>query len=418
MSRPEGWAIQRVYYRDGSRDVLMPVRHGDLVIVDQGYHPFASTQGYDAYYLNVLAGDRRTMANTDDPDLAWVRSLWPAMAPDPGCRWSTVTPERAASIPPPTTPTGDPVARTVGRRRRLRRLGGERRDRRRDRDRPPGQPPGHARETGRDGSDHRPSSGRSSSASRERWHPPPRQSCSTRSSGDSPSKSGRSRPGRPDHAARGTGLRDGRRRADDDAARRLFAGDALATEPTPASCCSRTGSTIPSRRPTRTRWSAARGRVPCGRPAAGHRAGGLPATGRVEPGVCGRLRTAGDRRGGQAAAPRRGPAQAAVPGARHHGYDGRSGADACGPSATPARTRPWVLLGAGADVATFVEQIRLAGSAGASGFLAGRGIWGGAIAADLIEAERIAREVSLPALRRCREAAERVARPLHLAADG
>ena len=83
MSRPEGWAIQRIYHRDGSRDALLPVRHGDLVIVDQGYHPFASTQGYDAYYLNALAGDRRTMANTDDPDLAWVRTLWPAMAPDP-----------------------------------------------------------------------------------------------------------------------------------------------------------------------------------------------------------------------------------------------------------------------------------------------------------------------------------------------
>ena len=83
MSRPEGWAIQRIYHRDGSRDVMLPVGHGDLVIVDQGYHPFASTQGYDAYYLNVLAGDRRTMANTDDPDLAWVRTLWPTMAPDP-----------------------------------------------------------------------------------------------------------------------------------------------------------------------------------------------------------------------------------------------------------------------------------------------------------------------------------------------
>ena len=83
FSRAEGWAIQRVYHRDGSRDRLMPVRHGDLVIVDQGYHPFAATQGYDAYYLNALAGDRRTMANTDDPDLAWVRSLWPGMAPDP-----------------------------------------------------------------------------------------------------------------------------------------------------------------------------------------------------------------------------------------------------------------------------------------------------------------------------------------------
>lgn len=83
LTRPEGWAIQRVYHRDGSRDRLMPVRHGDLVIVDQGYHPFAATQGYDAYFLNALAGDRRTMANSEDPDLAWVRSLWPSMVPDP-----------------------------------------------------------------------------------------------------------------------------------------------------------------------------------------------------------------------------------------------------------------------------------------------------------------------------------------------
>jgi 5-deoxy-glucuronate isomerase len=81
--RPEGWAIQRIYHRDGSRDRMIPVRHGDLVVVDQGYHPFAATQGYDAYYLNVLAGDRRTMANTDDPDLAWVRTLWDDMEPDP-----------------------------------------------------------------------------------------------------------------------------------------------------------------------------------------------------------------------------------------------------------------------------------------------------------------------------------------------
>ena len=83
MSRPEGWAIQRVYHKDGTRDVFIPVRHGDLVVVDQGYHPFASTQGYDAYYLNVLAGDRRTMANRDDPELAWVRTLWPSMTQDP-----------------------------------------------------------------------------------------------------------------------------------------------------------------------------------------------------------------------------------------------------------------------------------------------------------------------------------------------
>ena len=83
FSRPAASAIQRVYHRDGSRDLLMPVRHGDLVMVDQGYHPFTAMPGYDAYFLNALAGDRRTMANTDDPDFAWIRAEWPNMAPDP-----------------------------------------------------------------------------------------------------------------------------------------------------------------------------------------------------------------------------------------------------------------------------------------------------------------------------------------------
>jgi len=88
--RPEGSAIQRIYQRDGSRDRIIPVHHGDLVIVDQGYHPFIAMPGYDAYFLNALAGDRRTMANSEDPDLAWVRSLWPAWGPDP--RLPLVTP--------------------------------------------------------------------------------------------------------------------------------------------------------------------------------------------------------------------------------------------------------------------------------------------------------------------------------------
>ena len=48
-----------------------------------GYHPFVAAHGYDAYYLNALAGDRRTMACTDDPDLAWTRAAWAELEPDP-----------------------------------------------------------------------------------------------------------------------------------------------------------------------------------------------------------------------------------------------------------------------------------------------------------------------------------------------
>lgn len=81
--RPAAWAIQRVYRADRSRDALFEVRGDDVVIVPDGYHPFSATHGDDAYYLNALAGDRRTMACSFDPDLDWVRGTWPGMELDP-----------------------------------------------------------------------------------------------------------------------------------------------------------------------------------------------------------------------------------------------------------------------------------------------------------------------------------------------
>jgi 5-deoxy-glucuronate isomerase len=83
ISRPEGWGVARLYFRDGRPDGFWAVRTGDLLLVTEGYHPFAANQGYDAYYLNFLAGDRRTMQASEDPDITWVRTLWPTMAKDP-----------------------------------------------------------------------------------------------------------------------------------------------------------------------------------------------------------------------------------------------------------------------------------------------------------------------------------------------
>ena len=80
--RPEGWGIQRLYRGDRSRDLVWAVRDGEVVIVPDGYHPFAATPGDDAYYLNALAGDRRTMACSYDPDLDWVLDTWSGMEPD------------------------------------------------------------------------------------------------------------------------------------------------------------------------------------------------------------------------------------------------------------------------------------------------------------------------------------------------
>lgn len=81
IRRPEGYAFQRIYRRDGSFDQTFLVRDGDLLLIRDGYHPFVTAYGFDSYYLNVLAGSRRSMAATDDPDYAALRQEWPP--PDP-----------------------------------------------------------------------------------------------------------------------------------------------------------------------------------------------------------------------------------------------------------------------------------------------------------------------------------------------
>jgi 5-deoxy-glucuronate isomerase len=83
VSRPEGFGVQRVYTRDGALDEVYVVRDGDAVLVPRGYHPFVAAHGYDCYYLNALAGDIRSMAASDDPDLAWVRDTWTSLETDP-----------------------------------------------------------------------------------------------------------------------------------------------------------------------------------------------------------------------------------------------------------------------------------------------------------------------------------------------
>jgi 5-deoxy-glucuronate isomerase len=86
---PDAYGIQRLYAPGDRDDQAITVRDGDLVLIRSGYHPFVSAFGYDAYYLNVLAGTRRSMAASDDPRYASLRKEWPA--PDP----------RVPLVPPP-----------------------------------------------------------------------------------------------------------------------------------------------------------------------------------------------------------------------------------------------------------------------------------------------------------------------------
>ncbi|PYR88573.1 MAG: 5-deoxy-glucuronate isomerase [Acidobacteria bacterium] len=91
---PDAYGIQRLYGPGDRGDQAVTVRGGDLVLVREGYHPFVAAHGYDAYYLNVLAGSARSMAASDDPRYAGFRARWPE--PDP--RVPVVQPPRRAGL--------------------------------------------------------------------------------------------------------------------------------------------------------------------------------------------------------------------------------------------------------------------------------------------------------------------------------
>ena len=93
MSRPDGFAIQRVYSGDRSLDALVVARSDDVVLVPAGYHPVAAAYGYDCYYLNILAGSAQSLASTDDPDHAWIKGTWTSLDP----RVPLVTPNQSPS---------------------------------------------------------------------------------------------------------------------------------------------------------------------------------------------------------------------------------------------------------------------------------------------------------------------------------
>jgi 5-deoxy-glucuronate isomerase len=69
---PQGFAFQRVYTEDGSLDETMTVGDGDVTLVPRGYHPCATLHGYDLYYLNVMAGPKRTWKFHNEPAHEWL----------------------------------------------------------------------------------------------------------------------------------------------------------------------------------------------------------------------------------------------------------------------------------------------------------------------------------------------------------
>jgi len=77
LNPPQGFAFQRVYTDadvSGKRelDEVMAVEDGDVVLVPKGYHPCAACHGYDLYYLNVMAGPKRTWKFHNAPEHEWL----------------------------------------------------------------------------------------------------------------------------------------------------------------------------------------------------------------------------------------------------------------------------------------------------------------------------------------------------------
>jgi 5-deoxy-glucuronate isomerase len=72
LNPPQGYALQRVYTDDLSLDVTMAAYDGDVVLVPRGYHPVSAPYGFDLYYLNVMAGPKRTWKFYNEPQFEFL----------------------------------------------------------------------------------------------------------------------------------------------------------------------------------------------------------------------------------------------------------------------------------------------------------------------------------------------------------
>lgn len=72
LNPPQGFAMQRVYTDDRSLDEALVIEDGDVTLVPRGYHPVATTAGYDLYYLNVMAGPKRAWKFHNAPEHEWL----------------------------------------------------------------------------------------------------------------------------------------------------------------------------------------------------------------------------------------------------------------------------------------------------------------------------------------------------------
>lgn len=72
LNPDQGFIFQRVYTEDRDIDETMTAYNQDSVIVPKGYHPVGVPDGYQSYYLNVMAGPVRTWNFHNEKDHEWI----------------------------------------------------------------------------------------------------------------------------------------------------------------------------------------------------------------------------------------------------------------------------------------------------------------------------------------------------------
>lgn len=72
LNPSQGFVFQRVYTLDKTIDETMAVENQDSVFVPRGFHPVGVPDGYDSYYLNVMAGPQKIWKFNNDKIHEWI----------------------------------------------------------------------------------------------------------------------------------------------------------------------------------------------------------------------------------------------------------------------------------------------------------------------------------------------------------
>lgn len=76
LFQPEqGFALQRLYTKDGEIDECYVVKQDDLVEFPRGYHTTVGAPGYNTYFLWLMAGEHQGFYRANDPDHDWVMAV-------------------------------------------------------------------------------------------------------------------------------------------------------------------------------------------------------------------------------------------------------------------------------------------------------------------------------------------------------